>query len=354
MSSVFGSAFKISTFGESHGVGVGVVVDGCPAGLALTEAAVQKELDRRRPGQSDLVTPRNEADRVEILSGVRDGRTLGSPVAMLVRNRAMRSRDYDEIAELFRPGHADYTYFRKYGIPTQAGGGRSSGRETIGRVAGGAVAKILLAESGIRIAGWVRQIGTARAAAVDRDYVEGNPLRCADPAAFAAMKAQVEAARDAADSVGGIVEVVASGVPAGLGEPVFDKLDACLGGALFSIGAVKGVEIGAGFAAAAARGSENNDEMTAEGFVSNHAGGILGGISTGADIVVRLAVKPPASIAREQRTIDRAGNEKTICTHGRHDPCICPRVVPVAEAMCALVLADAFLVAHGRSHHFGG
>lgn len=352
MSSVFGSYFTISTFGESHGAAVGVVVDGCPAGLALDEDAIQTELNRRRPGQSDLVTPRNEADRVEILSGVRDGKTLGSPIGMLVRNRNMRSGDYDDIAAKFRPGHADYSYYRKYGIPTQAGGGRSSGRETIGRVAAGAVAKLLLARHGVRIAGCVLQIGPVRAQKLHPQYIEKNPLRCPDPDAFEAMKKQVETVRDAGDSIGGIVQVVATGVPAGLGEPVFDKLDAALGQAMFSIGAVKGVEIGAGFQVATARGSENNDQMNADGFITNHAGGILGGITTGADIVVRAAVKPPASISTPQKTMSLEGKECIIETHGRHDPCICPRVVPVAEAMCALVLADAFLAAHGRAHRF--
>jgi chorismate synthase len=343
MGSFLGNILKVATFGESHGPGLGVVVEGMPAGLPLERQAIQAELDRRRPGASPLVSARKEKDQVEILSGVAQGRTLGSPIAMLVRNTDARPGDYAQLAEVFRPGHADYTYFRKYGIPPQPGGGRSSGRETLCRVAAGAVARALLEPLGVSLDAYTIQVGLVKAAGIDPAFAREHPLRAADPQAAEAMVEQVKAARAGGDSVGGVVELVARGVPAGLGDPVFDKLDARLGGAMLSIGGVKGVEVGDGFAAAVRRGSANNDQMDASGFLSNHCGGILGGVSNGEPIVLRLAVKPTPSISQPQRTQDLAGNEVKIEIAGRHDPCLCPRVAPVAEAMAALVLADAWL-----------
>ncbi|MDD4254741.1 MAG: chorismate synthase [Methanofollis sp.] len=318
----FGRFFRVTTFGESHGPAIGAVIDGVPPGLHLAAEDIQPMLDRRRPG-GPLASPRKEPDAVEILSGVFEGRTTGTPIALLIRNRDVRSGDYDALRDVFRPGHADYTYLQKYGLRDHRGGGRSSGRETAARVAAGAVAVAVLKTYGIAVAGSVRE-------------VHGKT----DPAE---MEAEVRAAAAAGDSVGGIVEVRASGVPPGLGSPVFDKLDAAIAGALMGIGAVKGVEIGEGFAAARLYGSENNDAMDASGFLSNHAGGVLGGISTGQEIVVRLAVKPTPSIALPQRTVDVRGEEREIVIEGRHDPCIAFRLVPVAEAMLALVLVDALL-----------
>jgi chorismate synthase len=343
MGSIWGRFFQVSTFGESHGPAVGVVVDGIPSGIPLDGERIQRDLDRRRPGTSRFVSPRRESDQVEILSGVAEGKTLGSPVALLVRNRDVRSKDYKSISELFRPGHADYTYFKKYGIPPQPGGGRASGRETVGRVAAGAIARALLEPVGVTIWAYTVSVGAVKAQRVDRDFAEIHPLRCADPDAAEGMAGEVEKVLADGDSVGGVVEVVAEGVPAGLGDPVFGKLEAALGGAMMSIGAVKGVEIGLGFQLASMRGSEANDPMSAQGFTSNNCGGILGGISNGSPIVMRLAVKPTSSIARPQSTVDIQGRERVIETHGRHDPCLCPRVGPVAEAMTAMVLADALL-----------
>ena len=341
--STFGRAFRILTFGESHGPAVGVVIDGVKPGLPFDLAAIQVELDRRRPGQSDLVTPRSEADRVQVLSGVFEGRTTGHPIALVVFNENQRSGDYAAIADLFRPGHADLTYQRKYGIRDPRGGGRSSGRETLARVAAGAWAKQQLAGLGVAVRGFNREIAGIAGETVDWAYVEANPLRVADPAAFGAQRAAVEAARTEGDSVGGVCEVWIEGLPGGLGDPAFGKLDALLACACMSIGAVKGVELGAGFESARRRGSENNDPLGPEGPLKNDAGGTLGGISTGAPVVVRLAVKPTSSIAQAQRTIDREGRAAEIATRGRHDPCIAPRIVPVAEAMCALVVYDAWL-----------
>jgi len=319
----FGRNFRCATFGESHGRAVGVVIDGCPPGINLTEADIQPYLDRRRPGKGPLESARQEPDRVEILSGTFEGRTTGAPIALIVMNRDQRSGDYNTLRDLFRPGHADYTWQVKYGLRDHRGGGRSSGRETLARVAAGAVAVRSLAPHGITIRGRVVEI---------HGVTEPE-----------AMEAEIRAARDAGDSVGGIVEVTATGCPAGLGDPVFGKLDAAIAGALMGIGAVKGVEIGEGFGAARLFGSEMNDPITADGFASNRAGGILGGISTGQDIVVRIAVKPTPSIRRVQRTVDIAGEEREISVGGRHDPCIAPRIVPVAECMLALVLIDAML-----------
>jgi len=319
----FGRNFKVMTFGESHGPAVGAVIDGCPARLALSASDIQPQLDRRRPGTSPLASGRNETDTVEILSGVFEGKTTGTPIALLVRNRDMRSEDYAEIRDKFRPGHADFTYEEKYGIRDYRGGGRSSGRETVGRVAAGAVAQKYLAAQGIAISGRIVSV-----------HNKTSPQE---------IEQEILAAKAAGDSVGGIAEIVATGCPVGLGDPVFGKLDAEIAGAMMGIGAVKGVEIGDGFAVAKKFGSENNDQMTATGFSSNHAGGILGGISSGQDIVVRIAVKPTASIAKVQKTQDIHGNEVEISVTGRHDPCIVPRIIPVAEAMLALVLIDAVL-----------
>ena len=341
--STFGRAFRILSFGESHGPAVGVVIDGVKPGLPFDLAAIQADLDRRRPGQSDLVTPRTEADRVQVLSGVFEGRTTGHPIALVVFNENQRSGDYAAIADLFRPGHADLTYQRKYGLRDPRGGGRSSGRETLARVAAGAWARQQLAALGVTVRGFNREIAGITGTAVDWAFVEGNPLRVADPAAFDAQRAAVETARAEGDSVGGVCEVWIEGLPVGLGDPAFGKLDALLAAACMSIGAVKGVELGAGFASARRRGSENNDPLGPGGPLKNDAGGTLGGISTGAPVVVRLAVKPTSSIARVQQTIDREGRTAEISTRGRHDPCIAPRIVPVAEAMCALVVYDAWL-----------
>ncbi len=343
MSSSFGRYLRATTFGESHGVAVGVVVDGVPAGLRLEAAAIQADLDRRRPGRGPFSSPRQEPDAVQILSGVAGGRTLGSPIALMVTNRDARSGDYANLAEVFRPGHADFGYFQKYGLPPQPGGGRSSGRETLARVAAGAVCRALLGRVGVAVTAYTVQVGAVRAAKIDPEFALGDPLRCADPTAAGAMAEAVKAAMAEGDSLGGVVEVRASGVPAGLGDPVFAKLDAALAGALMSIGGVKGVEIGAGFAVAQRRGSQNNDQMDGEGFVSNHAGGILGGISTGQEISARLAVKPTPSVSRPQQSQDLWGRPREITIKGRHDPCLCPRVAPVAEAMTLLVLADAWL-----------
>ncbi len=341
--STFGRAFRILSFGESHGAAVGVVLDGVRPGLPFEVEAIQAELDRRRPGQSDLVTPRKEADRVQVLSGVFEGKTTGHPIALAVFNENQRSSDYKAITELFRPGHADLTYDRKYGIRDPRGGGRSSGRETLARVAAGAWAKRRLAEQGVTIRGFNREIGGIAGNKVDWPFVEANPLRVADPDAFEAQKAAVEAARNEGDSVGGVCEVWIEGLPIGLGDPTFAKLDALLAYAMMSIGAVKGVELGAGFESARRRGSENNDPLAPEGPLKNDAGGTLGGISTGAPVVVRLAVKPTSSISKTQRTVTKEGEAAEISTKGRHDPCIAPRIVPVAEAMAAIVIYDAWL-----------
>jgi len=348
----FGEIFRITTFGESHGAAVGVVVDGCPAGLDLCEEDVQAELDRRRPGQSRLTTPRSEADSVSILSGVFEGKTTGTPIAMVVQNKDHDSSAYESIKDTPRPNHADYTFFMKYGLRDWRGGGRSSGRETVGRVAAGAVAKKLLSQVGVSVIGHTVEVAGIKTGDVTpadiADNTEKNPVRCADPAAAVKMEDAILAAKKEGDSVGGVVEVIAFKVPAGLGEPVFDKLDADIAKAIMSIGAVKGVEIGAGFGVSSRRGSENNDEfILKDGKVvttSNNSGGILGGISNGMPIVVRAAIKPTSSIAKEQRTVDLAKmTETTIKVGGRHDPCIVPRVLPVCEAMVALVLADHLL-----------
>jgi chorismate synthase len=342
-SNTFGRRFRITTFGESHGPAVGVVVDGVPPRMTLDLTLLHHELDRRRPGQSAATSARAETDWVEVLSGLLEGVTTGAPLALLVRNRDARPEDYEPLRQVFRPGHADYTWHRKYGIRDHRGGGRASGRETVGRVAGGAVAKQLLAARGVRILGHVIEVAGLRARTFDEAEIEKNPVRCADPRVAPEMLSAIEAAQRDGDSVGGVVELRARGVPAGWGDPVFEKLDACIAHALMGIGAVKGVEIGTGFALAQMRGSRANDPITPDGFATNHAGGILGGVSSGAEIVVRAAVKPTPSIALPQTTTDLEGNPTVVSIGGRHDPCIAPRLVVVAEAMLALVLADACL-----------
>jgi chorismate synthase len=338
----------ITTFGESHGPGIGVVVDGTPPGLPLTDSDIQQDLNRRRPGQSAITTPRAEKDRVEILSGVFEGRTTGTPISLLIRNEDKRSADYDPLKGLIRPGHADWTYGAKYGFRDWRGSGRASGRETAARVAAGAIAKKILAERSVSIIGYALEIAGIRARRVETDQIEKNVVRCPDPDVAPLMIAAIEDARAAGDSVGGIVEVVASGSPVGLGDPVFDKLEALLAHALMSVGAVRGFEVGAGFEAARMRGSAYNDEPYSEAGSlrtrTNNAGGVAGGISNGMDIVVRAVVRPPASIARPQKTVDASGAPTMVEIGGRHDPCIVPRAVPVLEAMTALVLADCMLM----------
>ncbi len=349
MANSFGERFRITTFGESHGPAVGVVIDGVAPNVLFDLDEVQRELDRRRPGQSPVSTPRKEADRLEVLSGIFEGRTTGAPIALLIRNTDAKPKHYEEIRDRFRPGHADFTYLAKYGIRDWRGGGRSSARETAVRVAAGALAKQLLASRGVRIHGHTVRIGTVAVAeppapeALDPAAVEANPVRCAEATAAERMVAAVDAARKDGDSLGGVVEVVALGVPPGWGDPVYQKLSSELAAALCSIPAVKGVEFGDGFALAARRGSEVNDAITPTGFASNHAGGLLGGISNGAPLVLRVAAKPTASIRVPQQSVDTAGNPATIRVPGRHDPCIVPRLVPVAEAMVAITLCDAML-----------
>ena len=353
--SLFGRILTITTFGESHGPAIGVVVDGTPPGLAVSAEDIQKELDRRRPGQSAITSPRAEKDKVEILSGIFDGITTGVPIALLIRNEDKRSADYDNLKDLIRPGHADWTYAAKYGLRDWRGSGRASGRETAARVAAGAIAKKVLAARGVGILGYSREIAGVRAGMVDPAEIERNMARSPDAEAAVQMIARIEQAKAEGDSVGGIVEVVASGCPAGLGDPVFDKLEALLAHAVMSVGAARGVEVGSGFEAARMRGSQFNDQPYNEGgrmkTRTNNAGGIAGGISNGMDIVVRVAMRPPASISRPQQSIDANGEPVTVRIEGRHDPCIVPRAVPVLEAMVALVLADCLLLQQAyRSH----
>lgn len=349
--SVLGEVFKISTWGESHGAGVGVVVDGCPAGVPLSEEDIQVVLDRRKPGATKYSTPRREEDQVTILSGVFEGKTTGTPIAMMVQNTSQRSKDYSEIANYYRPGHADYTFDAKYGFRDYRGGGRSSGRETIGRVAAGAIAMKILEQMGIRIMAYTRQIGpyVCREDYISPENIEKSPLKMPDLEVSAEAEEYLARKMKELDSAGGIVECIISGMPAGVGEPVFGKLDALLAGNIFSIGAVKGVEIGAGFAVAEKNGSRNNDEfyMDADGKVkkaTNFAGGILGGISDGDDIVIRAAFKPTASIFQKQKTVNRQGEDIEIQIKGRHDPVIMPRAVVVVEAMAALTIVDRLFV----------
>ena len=350
MSSVFGQVFRVSTFGESHGGGVGVVIDGCPPGLDLGEGVLQRDLDRRRPGQSDLVTPRKEADRCRILSGVFEGKTLGPPIAVLVPNEDARPEAYSEMETAFRPSHADYTYQAKYGVRNWQGGGRSSARETIGRVAGGAVAKVALTRlcPGLEIVAYVRSVyqleATVDPATVTAEQVESNPVRCPDAETAVEMATLIRAMRSRGESVGGTVECVVRGVPAGLGSPVFDRLEADLAKAMLSLPATKGFEVGAGFAATRMTGSEHNDAFEMRGgrvrTTTNRSGGVQGGISNGEDVFFRVAFKPTATIAQAQKTVTVGGEETELAARGRHDPCVLPRAVPMVEAMAALVLVD--------------
>jgi len=333
----------MTTFGESHGVALGTIVDGCPAGLPLSEEDIQRDLDRRRPGQNRFVSQRKEGDRVTLLSGTFEGVTTGTPIGLIIYNEDAKSKDYEVIKELFRPGHADYTYFKKYGIRDYRGGGRASARETVARVAAGAIAKKMLLQKGIRIIGYVVQVGEVRVKKIVYQAIDQNLFFCPDSDAVPDIERVIQQVQSEKDSIGAMVEVVAENVPAGLGEPVFDKLDAALASAMMSVNAVKGVEIGDGFKVVAMKGSENCDPITPLGFRSNHAGGILGGISNGDRVVVRLAIKPTSSIAIPQDTIDIHGRSAQIVTKGRHDPCVGIRAVPIAEAMMAMVIADFFL-----------
>lgn len=353
MSSSFGQVFRISTWGESHGAGVGVVIDGCPSLVPVTEEAIQRELDRRRPGQSDIVTPRKEEDRAEILSGVLDGKTLGTPIAVSVRNKDHRSSAYDEMAHTYRPSHADYTYDAKYGIRAWAGGGRASARETIGRVAAGAVARAVLKQAfpDMDVLAWVDRVHHVKASvdweAVTASVIESNIVRTADPSAAEAMIAAIKEARDSGNSLGGVVKCVVRGCPPGLGDPVFDKLDATLAHAMMSIPATKAFAVGSGFEAADMTGLEHNDPFyMRDGHVhtvTNHSGGIQGGISNGEDILMRIGFKPTATLMVDQQTVNQAGEDARLKGRGRHDACVLPRAVPIVEAMAWLCLCDHYL-----------
>lgn len=339
-----GKLFTVTTFGESHGLALGCIIDGCPPGMALSEADLQGDLDRRRPGTSRHTTQRREPDRVKILSGVFEGKTTGTPIGLLIENQDQKSKDYSAISDRFRPGHADYTYQQKYGFRDYRGGGRSSARETAMRVAAGAIAKKYLKEkAGIEVRGYLSQLGPIKAEKLIWEEVGNNDFFCPDPAQVEAMEQYMIQLRREENSVGARINVVASGVPAGLGEPIFDRLDAELAYALMSINAVKGVEIGGGFDCVESKGTEFRDEITPEGFLSNHAGGILGGISSGQDITASIALKPTSSITQPGRTVNLEGNPVEVITKGRHDPCVGIRATPIAEAMVAIVLVDHFL-----------
>ena len=345
----FGRFFRITTWGESHGLALGVIVDGCPAGLEISPEDIQYELDRRRPGQSRITTQRKEADAIEILSGVFEGRTLGTPISMMVRNTDVISKSYEDIKDVYRPGHADFTYDEKYGHRDYRGGGRSSARETVGRVAAAAIAKKILNSQGVRTTGYVKQVGDIVAQDIDFDQIEENPVRCPDPKVAEKMIGLIESVRKEGDSVGGTVEVVSQGLPSGLGDPVFNKLDADLARALMSIGGIRGFEVGMGFGVVEKKGSQVNDLMYKKedgtlGFRTNNSGGLLGGITSGADLVVRIAIKPTSSISQVQDTVDKKGEKTQLQVKGRHDPCLCPRAVPIAEAMVNLVLVDHLLI----------
>ncbi len=339
----FGTLFRVTTWGESHGKGIGVIIDGCPPGLDLDETVIQIFLDRRRPGGSSASTRRKEPDQAVILSGVFEGKTTGTPIAVMIANQDANSGAYADFADIYRPGHGDISYQAKYGIRDWRGGGRASARETAARVAAGAVAGLILDISGIRVTSWTRELGGVRAIQTNMDEISRNPFGCPDKDAATLMAARVEEVRKRGDSIGGIVEILATGVPAGLGEPVFDKLDADMAKALMSIGAVKGVEIGDGFSAASKLGSENNDPITPEGFTSNHAGGILAGISNGDDLRIRVAVKPIPSISISQQTINSRREPVALSIKGRHDIAAIPRINPVCEAMVRITLADHIL-----------
>lgn len=345
----FGQLFTVTTFGESHGVALGAIVDGCPPGMPLSEADLQPDLDRRRPGRSKYTSQRKETDRVEILSGVFEGKTTGTPIGLHIRNVDQKSKDYEDIKRKFRPAHADFTYLHKYGIRDYRGSGRASARETVMRVAAGAIAKkYLSSKAGVRVRGYLSRIGDIVPAFVCWEAVEENSFFCPDPDAVGRIAALIDRLRREGDSIGAEITVVASGAPVGLGEPVFAKLDAELAGALMGINAVKGVGIGDGFAVVGQRGTEQRDEMSGEGFLSNHAGGVLGGISSGQDIVARIALKPTSSLTTPGRTIDIDGNETEVVTKGRHDPCVGIRATPIAEAMMALVLMDHLMRHRGQ------
>ena len=340
----FGKSFIVTTFGESHGLALGCIVDGCPPGMELSEADIQGDLDRRRPGRNKHTTQRNEPDQVRILSGVFEGKTTGTPIGLIIENMDQRSKDYGDIKDKFRPGHADYTYQQKYGIRDYRGGGRSSARETAMRVAAGAIARKYLNErAGIDIHGFVAQLGPIELRASDLSIVNDNPFFCADPDKLDELDKFMSDLRDEGDSIGAKISILARGLPPGLGEPVFDKLEADLAHGLMSINAVKGVEVGAGFAAVSQRGSQHRDEMSATGFSKNDAGGTLGGISSGQDLITSIALKPTSSISKAGKTIDKSGTETEIVTKGRHDPCVGLRATPIAEAMVALVIMDHYL-----------
>jgi len=340
--SSFGHLFKISTFGESHGGAVGVILDGAPPGLEISEVDIQKQLDRRKPGQSSVTTPRKEPDIIHLMSGVFEGKTTGTPILMILYNQDAKSQDYNDIMQMYRPGHADFTYLKKYGIRDHRGSGRASGRETSARVAAGAVARKLLEKRGVSVVAYTQRCAGISCETLDFDAIEKNPMRACDPVAAVKMVKIIEELAAEGDSVGGIVECRIRGVMPGLGEPVFDKLEADLAKAMMSLGSVKGFEIGLGFGCVDMKGSEHNDPMDIHGFKTNNAGGIIGGISSGEEIIFRVAVKPTSSISKEQNTIDLKGEERKIRTEGRHDPCICPRIVPVVEAMACLVLEDHY------------
>ncbi len=339
-----GKLFTVTTFGESHGPALGCIVDGCPPGIALSEADLQHDLDRRKPGTSRHTTQRREPDQVKILSGVFEGKTTGTPIGLIIENTDQRSKDYSKIAETFRPGHADITYQQKYGFRDYRGGGRSSARETAMRVAAGAIAKKYLQQRlGVTVRGYLSQLGPIQIKTVDWDIIDTNPFFCPDADKVAEMEAYMDALRKEGDSIGARIEVIASGIPAGLGEPIFDRLDAELAHSLMSINAVKGIEIGDGFACVNTKGTAFRDEITPEGFLSNHAGGILGGISTGQDIVARIALKPTSSLRLPGRSINVHGEPVDVITEGRHDPCVGIRATPIAEAMMAITLMDHLL-----------
>jgi len=342
--SSFGKLFTVTGFGESHGLAIGCIVDGCPPGMPLAEADLQHDLDRRKPGKSRHTTQRREADEVQILSGVFEGKTTGAPIGLIIHNTDQRSKDYSKIMDRFRPGHADYTYQQKYGVRDYRGGGRSSARETAMRVAAGAIAKKYLRQSlGIEIRGYLAQLGPLELELKDWSSVENNAFFCPDPQRVAELEDYMDALRKEGNSVGARVNVVATGVPPGLGEPIFDRLDADIAHAMMSINAVKGVEIGAGFACVSQKGTEHRDEITPAGFLSNHAGGVLGGISSGQDVLVSMALKPTSSIRLPGRTVDVNGQPVEVITTGRHDPCVGIRATPIAEAMLAIVLMDHWL-----------
>lgn len=346
----FGRLFTVTTFGESHGPGLGCIVDGCPPGLALDAEDIQRDVERRRSGKSRHVSQRREPDRVQIMSGVYDGKTTGAPIGLVVANVDAKPKDYSKLAELFRPGHADYTWARKYGFRDHRGGGRSSARETVMRVAAGAIArKYLAVQLGIEIRGWLAQLGPIMLEPVDLESVDDNPFFCPDPARVAELENFMDRLRKSGDSIGARVNVIATGVPPGLGEPVFDKLDADIAHAMMGINAVKGVEIGDGFAVVTQKGTEHRDEMTPAGFLSNHSGGTLGGISSGQAIRVSMALKPTSSLRLPGRTVDVRGEAATVVTTGRHDPCVGVRATPIAEAMLALVLMDHLLRDRGQN-----